>query len=865
LTATILPDPAPGGPPPNAARALLDALLQRARLAIFWERLWPALTWLVCAIGVFLALAWLGIFLWLPPLARAAVTIVCGLLAVAALYPLIRLRMPGARDGLSRLDADSGLRHRPATAITDDLAVTSKDPYSLALWNAHVERSLAAARSLKTGWPSPRVARWDPYAVRALVLIACVATFFAAGGERWRRVAAAFDWHGVVLPANFRVDAWVIPPTYTGKPPIMLPGIHPGETAALPPSSGIVAVPVNSTLVVRSTGNADIEVNGKDGVTPSKDAVKAPAGTEEHRFTIAATGSASLRGVGEDLNWAFNAIPDQPPTIELTKDPEQQQRGSLMLSYHLEDDYGVSEAQATFARKDDAAGGEAAHPLYGPPDFPLVMPQARTKNGTGQTIKDLTDHPWAGAEVVMTLTAKDDGGNEGKSDPFSFRLPERVFTKPLARALVEQRRNLALDANSRPLVITALDALTMAPEKFQPEAGVYLGLRNIFWSLVRAKNDDDMRDVAQSMWSMAVQLEDGDISDAQQQLRNAEEALRQALERGAPDQEVKALMDQLRAAMDRFMQAMREQQKNSQQLSRPLGPNDHVLSQRDLQNMLDKLQQLAQSGNKEAAQQLLQQLQQMMENLQMASPNMDQNGDDDDMMSALDELGDMIRKQQDLRDRTFKQGQDQHQQGGQSRRNGQQNPQSGDGNNQLQQNQQALRDRLNKLLDQLKSHGLGQNGEKGQEGQQGQGQGQSQSQGNDQLDQLGHAGSEMDEAQGELGDNNTDSAVESQGRALDAMRKGAQSLAQSMQQQMGQGQSPGRMGRLGQPRADQDTDPLGRPLRGRDYGDDNTVRVPGEIDMQRARRIIEELRNRFGDFSRSQEELDYIERLLKGY
>ena len=99
-------------------------------------------------------------------------------------------------------------------------------------------------------------------------------------------------------------------------------------------------------------------MNGKGGVTPSKDAVKAPAGTEEHRFTIAATGSASLRGVGEDLNWAFNAIPDQPPTIELTKDPEQQQRGSLMLSYHLEDDYGVSEAHATFARKDD--GGPAA-------------------------------------------------------------------------------------------------------------------------------------------------------------------------------------------------------------------------------------------------------------------------------------------------------------------------------------------------------------------------------------------------------------------------------------------------------------------------------------------------------------------------
>jgi len=34
---------------------------------------------------------------------------------------------------------------------------------------------------------------------------------------------------------------------------------------------------------------------------------------------------------------------------------------------------------------------------------------------------------------------------------------------------------------------------------------------------------------------------------------------------------------------------------------------------------------------------------------------------------------------------------------------------------------------------------------------------------------------------------------------------------------------------------------------------------------KRARRIIEELGKRFGDFTRPQEELDYIERLLKNY
>jgi hypothetical protein len=133
------------------------------------------------------------------------------------------------------------------------------------------------------------------------------------------------------------------------------------------------------------------------------------------------------------------------------------------------------------------------------------------------------------------------------------------------------------------------------------------------------------------------------------------------------------------------------------------------------------------------------------------------------------------------------------------------------------------------------------------------------------MDPLGQAGGAMGDAEGELGDRNADSAVDSQGRALDAMRKGAQGLAQQLQQQMGQGQGPGQPGRNNGARAQQDTDPLGRQMRnGRDL-DGSTVKVPLEADVQRARRILDELRRRFGESMRPQLELDYIERLLKDY
>jgi len=836
-------------------RSQLHMAVRHARWLILWERLWPALAGLITVGGLFLTVAWLGVWLWLPPLARAVGVAAFALLAVAALAPFVFLRIPRAAEALGLLDRRSGARHRPATTIADTLAVAKKDPYSRALWKVHVARTLDAARAFKAGWPAPRLALRDPYALRGLILIAGIATFVAAGGEHWKRVAAAFDWQGAVLPSNFRVDAWVTPPSYTGRPPVILAGIHPGEIAHQDSDNGEpVALPAGSTLIVRATGKVNLEISLQGGVTPSKEQGRPPAGSEEYRFKIATTGAATLHGAGDDLTWAFHVIPDRPPTISLTKDPEQEARGSLLLSYRLEDDYGVNEARATFARKEDLVAKNAdAHPLFGPPDFALVLPQARTKNGLGKTIKDLTDHPWAGAEVVMTLTARDDGGNEGKSEPFTFRLPERAFTKPLALALVEQRRNLALDTSSREGVITAIDALALAPEKFTPDAGVYLGLRSIFWSLVRAKTDDDLRDVTAQLWQMALSIEDGNVSDAQAALRNAEEALRQALERGATDQEIKQLMDQLRAAFDRFMQSMQEQLKNSQQLTRPLDRNSRVLSQQDLKNLLDRLENLARNGAKDAARALLQELEQMMENLQMASPQ--QGGDDlDDMMSQLDELDDMIHRQQELRDHTFRQGQDQRRQRGQLGAQGQQGDQPEESMEELRQGQQALRDRLNKLLQELKRHGLGQN-------QQGQGQ----NQGHNGLDQLGRAGEAMGEAEGKLGDGDADSAVESQGRALDSLRRGAQGLAQSMQQQMGQGPGPGQNGRLGLPRAQRDTDPLGRPLRGHDYGDDVTVKVPGEIDVQRARRIIEELRRRFGEVLRPQDELDYIERLLKDY
>ena len=191
-----------------------------------------------------------------------------------------------------------------------------------------------------------------------------------------------------------------------------------------------------------------------------------------------------MRGLSEeDLTYAFNAIPDKPPVIALTKDPEASgARRRCSSTTRWKTITAWSKRGRIFALKGAQPARPAARgPLFGPPEMPLSLPQARVKNGVGQTTKDLSEHPWAGAEVVDDAHSPATRPTTRAPAPrTSSGCPERPFAKPLARAIVEQRRDLALDADARDRVLIALDALAIAPEQFTPEMGTYLGLRSLY-------------------------------------------------------------------------------------------------------------------------------------------------------------------------------------------------------------------------------------------------------------------------------------------------------------------------------------------------------------------------------------------------
>ncbi|MCC0043982.1 MAG: DUF4175 family protein, partial [Brucellaceae bacterium] len=125
---------------------------------------------------------------------------------------------------------------------------------------------------------------------------------------------------------------------------------------------------------------------------------------------------------------------------------------------------------------------------------------------------------------------------------------------------------------------------------------------------------------------------------------------------------------------------------------------------------------------------------------------------------------------------------------------------------------------------------------------------------------FGEAGEAMGQAEGALGEGEGNRAVGEQGRALEALRRGAQDMMQQMQQAM-QGEEGG--SEEGGRQRSSDNDPLGRPraTNGPDFGD--SVKVPDEIDSQRAREILEAIRRRLGNALSPELERSYLERLLE--
>ncbi|MCX7280467.1 MAG: DUF4175 family protein [Alphaproteobacteria bacterium] len=756
--------------------------LARGVLAI--ERLLPLLWPAFCFFGFYLALALTDIFAFIPWPIQAlllASTVTAGALALYEDFE--NFAWPRSLDAARRLERDSGLAHRPISE-RDDVLVDD-DPVARALWDLHRARSLP--QKFRIGLPHTCIAARDPQGLRWYLLIAVAVGLVLARGDTGARLASAFD-SGAGAAAS--MDAWIDPPPYTGLP---LTSLHIGNTSIIQvPQGSVLNLRVHSaprTPGLAAGNNAAPRFAGEDGEYSSN--------------VILSTGARVRVQVGGHAigKWNIQAVADAVPTIALTATPSPTEQKATKFIFKSSDDYGIAKVRAVLTPQ----RGQGK-PLV----VELPLPESNAKAIDQNSYVDLTGHPYAGLTVTGYLEARDAIGQTGVSAPVAFKLPARVFTDSLARALIEQRQQLATsDAAGRKIMLLTLDALTIAPEKFyEGKNDIFLALRRAFNGVKNAKTDLDIARVETILWETALKLERGGLLSAAEELRKLQIMITAALASGAPQDVIDELLKRYNEAMQKYMASLAANPPAPGE-QQPLPPDAKTIGQNDIQTMLDMIKKLTQAGDRQKAAQLLAMLQSMLENMRMSQG---QNGQGSPQNKALNEklqkYGSLMGKQRALLDKTFRQ------------RQGQTDPKDG--------GPQGLQKQQNKLEKELQDSLKGMDGKSAQK--------------------LREAGKAMGDAQSALGKKDLTNAGSSQNQALDALRQGAQALADESQQGLGK-QSGGQ-------------DPLGRgnaPLG------NSGVKIPGPADLARARAILEELRRRAAQMNRSQQERDYLDRLLKAF
>jgi uncharacterized protein (TIGR02302 family) len=799
---------------PPASPEGLTRRLRLARAALLWERAWPALWPGLGVIGLFLALALFDLPARLPGPGHAALLLVFAVvLGVALFRALAQFRLPDREAARRRIETASGLEHRPLAALNDRLASGAGDPETAALWQAHRARMAAAAQRLRVGPPAAGLLRRDPYALRAVLALALLIGAVDAGGD-WsdrilRSLTPSIGPIGAAVPVG--LDVWVTPPDYTGLPPQFLPVATPTQPIAVPVGSGLLAQVHGGYGIPRLVLDEHAADFSRIDESNFKGAAVIKTG---HHLSIVQDG----RTLGA---WPITVVPDLPPTITFAKPPQHTAQGALKLEYRAADDYGVEGVKAIVRRKGDASGETLT--------FDLPLPGQHLKEASAASYHDLTPHPWAGLPVEITLQAADALGQTGKSETIETVLPERVFHHPIARAIIEARKDLTLHPNDQQPVAETLSDLSRRPGLFGNDIVAFLALRTAQARLMMSREDATVPAVQQLLWQTALRIEEGRAPLNQQDLRQAMKALQDALARNAPEAEIERLMRQLQAAMDRYLQALAENmQRQDMQNMQTVDPS-RMLTRQDLQNMLDRMRDLARTGARDQARDLLSQLQQMLENLRMARPTQMPNG----QSQSTQAMQQMMRMQQQLLDRSF---------------NRSRQPSGSNGDD---QSDAAQQDALRRMLGEMTQH-MGE-------------------QGGEIPAPLARADRAMRDATGALKRGQPGQAVGPQTEALDALQQAARAMANQMLGRNGmmpRGGDPGDREGLNQA----DRDPFGRLTNEEngnggldDGGEMRMGKSQSDYALEKAKQILDELRTRAGERSRPEIERDYIDRLLRQF
>ena len=794
---------------------------------------WPLYSIVLATAGLyFLGLA--------EPLSIEAVWIISltiGLSLIGTMYRGLRtLALPTLFDA-ERI-VDQALRNHPISVLRETGFVGTNHQGADALWAAHMDQMQQEAQQAKTQPVDFRLSRMDPFGLRYIALL--FATLGVLFGSLSRVAGLAISPASAMqMPNAITWEGWATPPDYAGLPQLYLNDLTDRDELELL---------AGSRILIHFYGALGDHILTETVSRRIQDVP--PATNQKQDFTVAQAGEIAITGQNAHV-WTVTLRNDGRPTVTLDEAFETDFFGVSKLGYRVTDDYGVTEISAKIVLDIDQLDRRYGLGLSPDANEPMVveipLPIVGSRKDFAEIWQsDFSKDVWVHMPVVMTLSARDAAGQWGQSDPMMLDLPGRRFFDPLASSIIEMRRDLLWSEKNTDRVARMMRMVRYQPETEFRESADLTRFSAILDALESARDDGildaKLPDIAEDLWSLAIEIEEGDVDDALQRMREAQERLSQAMKNGASPQEIERLMQELKEANENYMRRLRQQSERAErnEFDQSTPGEQMNMDMADIQAMMDLIQELMEQGRMAEAQQALEELQQMMESLRLSENNQGGEGG----QSSAQGLADILQDQQDLSDDAFNDLQEEFSnpngQKGKGEQNGEREQQQGQGG----QQGSDFADRQGQLRERLENERSNIEGALGEEGE-------------DAQRSLEQADRAMRRAEEALENGDLDGAVDQQAQAMDALRQGIRDVNRAQRSDNSDVQQGNSDQETGQGR-----DPLGRPQGGDGSSGTAEARRYSQDPEAQAAELLEEIRRRAGERNRSESERDYLKRLL---
>ena len=898
-----------------------------AGFVLYWEQLLPVFMPVLGTFFLYILLAVGGLFSWTgDPWRLFALS---GLFLFSTFWLIKNkkhLKWPSIQKIKRRLEEDSELKHRPFDSL-DDQPITHCEQ-TVAIWKKHQEHALDNLQNLQIKPPKKTWLSRDRFSLYVPVFLLFLTLFFFLKDQASNRLTEAFQPSWLLAHnTNIHVQAWITPPSYNEKSPKLLP--DPGKTKNIPILkgsrltaliSGSAHKPSVSFYPSKKTGSIRIKKLEKQSYQLSL-----PPFLQQGKQSIILKTKGFQKKYAFQI---LPDLPPQIAFLNTKHSPQKTEKKTtsqnhpdktdeiLRFEYTASDDYGLKSVHLLILT-DPKAENQKTNKTHPEDKISLSFYPAGTPTQIQESASlNLTEHRYAGQSVWLQLEAKDNLGQTAHSIPQKHILPKQIFINPLAKAIIEQRKMLLLsdqpyhplkpaqtktidDFKNTPVfaienikehlgrapkeikkLARMMRATLDVPKTYFQDASVYLSLQYVLSRIQRAQQKQDLTALDAILWSIAQKVEFGNLANALKALKTAEENLSNALVQNNSEREIALSFERYQNAVKRYLRVLAQNALKNNRIQK--GENSSAaFSGNQFSEILKAIQDAYQLGlNRDArftAQKLTEMLEKMKLSLQLGSG--EGNGDDlfDEILAdLLQGLGEAISQQRDLNNKTKqlaenethannnkknqntantseptfenktkttpneqtdqalseKQTDAKIKNGGESSKKtpsssptGQKNPSFEPGfnhNRQIENFQRALIKEIESLQEKSVDPKA-----------------------------LHQALTEMEKSANALAQKDYKTALHAQNKALETLRAIREKLVKQALNP-----SPKKQNESGE------YDPLGRSLNAEGFDLDEAL---DEKALQRAREILEELKKRRQNPNRPQEEINYLERLLKRF